>query len=74
MSRGHRFLRQAVAHAVQGEHLILYTREHEVPRMERALAEIQAGIENGPRPLPCDLSARRAQPFPLSTMSGEKNR
>ena len=33
-------------HAVQGEHLIRYTREHVVPRMERALAELSA--EAGP--------------------------
>jgi radical SAM superfamily enzyme YgiQ (UPF0313 family) len=57
MSRGRSHIRQAVAHAVKGEHLILYTREHLVPRMERALAEIQAGIEHGPRPLPSDRRA-----------------
>jgi hypothetical protein len=44
MSRGRSHLRQAVSHAVQGEHLILYTREHLVPRMERALAEIRATV------------------------------
>jgi radical SAM superfamily enzyme YgiQ (UPF0313 family) len=60
MSRGRGLLRQAVAHAVQGEHLILYTREQVVPRMERALAEIQVGIAHGPRPRPCGLSAPRA--------------
>jgi radical SAM superfamily enzyme YgiQ (UPF0313 family) len=59
-SRGRTLLRQAVAHAVQGEHLILYTRQHVLPRIERALAEIQAGIEPGPRPLPCDSSTPRA--------------
>jgi radical SAM superfamily enzyme YgiQ (UPF0313 family) len=37
-------MHQAIAHAVQGEHLILYTREHLIPRMERALAAIRAGI------------------------------
>jgi radical SAM superfamily enzyme YgiQ (UPF0313 family) len=42
MSRGRSHLRQAVSHAVQGEHLILYTREHLAPRMERALADIRA--------------------------------
>ena len=51
MFRGRSHLRQAVAHAVQGEHLILYTYEHVVPRMERALADIQADIEPDPRPL-----------------------
>lgn len=43
MSRSH--LRQAVAHAVQGEHLIAYTRKHLVPRMEQALREVEAGFE-----------------------------
>jgi radical SAM superfamily enzyme YgiQ (UPF0313 family) len=43
VSRGPRHVRQAVSHAVQGEHLILYTRDHVVPRMERALAELHAG-------------------------------
>jgi len=50
MLRGPRHIRQAVAHSVQGEHLILYTRDHVVPRMERALAEFDAGLEPGPRP------------------------
>ena len=56
MFRGRSHLRQAVAHAVQGEHLILYTHKHVVPRMERALAEIKAGIEPDPRPLSSDCS------------------
>ncbi len=60
MSRGRSHLRQAVAHAVQGEHLILYTRKHLVPRMERSLAENQAGIEHGTRPLLSDRRAPRA--------------
>jgi hypothetical protein len=34
----------------------LYTYEHVVPRMERALAEVHAGIEHDPRPLPSDCS------------------
>jgi radical SAM superfamily enzyme YgiQ (UPF0313 family) len=54
MFKGRSHIRQAVAHAVQGEHLILYTCEHVVPRMERALAEIKAGIEPDPRPLPSE--------------------
>ncbi|MHC4815303.1 MAG: B12-binding domain-containing radical SAM protein [Planctomycetota bacterium] len=45
--RGRSQIRQAVVHAVQGEHLISYTREHVVPRMERALAEVQTEIEHG---------------------------
>jgi radical SAM superfamily enzyme YgiQ (UPF0313 family) len=49
MRRGRARIRQAVAHSVQGEHLIRYTREHVVPRMERALAEIHAGMEHDPR-------------------------
>jgi radical SAM superfamily enzyme YgiQ (UPF0313 family) len=56
MLRGRSHIRQAVAHAVQGEHLILYTCEHVVPRMERALAEIQAGIGHDSSPLPPDCS------------------
>jgi hypothetical protein len=56
MLRGRSHLRQAVAHAVKGEHLILYTYEHVVPRIERALAEIHAGIEHAPRPLQFDRS------------------
>jgi hypothetical protein len=43
--RGQSKLRQAVVHAVQGEHLINYTREHVVPRMEAALAEARAEVE-----------------------------
>jgi radical SAM superfamily enzyme YgiQ (UPF0313 family) len=63
LARGRRQLRQAVAHAVQGEHFILYTREHLVPRMERALAELQAEIEHGPRSLRSDRKAPRAAAF-----------
>jgi radical SAM superfamily enzyme YgiQ (UPF0313 family) len=47
MLRGRGQIRQAVAHAVKGEHLILFTRKHVVPRMERALAKISAEIERG---------------------------
>ncbi|MBN2489813.1 MAG: B12-binding domain-containing radical SAM protein [Planctomycetes bacterium] len=54
MRRGRTHVRRAVAHAVQGEHLIRYTREHVVPRMERALAEIDAGTESDPRGLESD--------------------
>jgi radical SAM superfamily enzyme YgiQ (UPF0313 family) len=52
--RGH--LRQAVAHAVQGEHLIRYTHEHVLPRLEQALAEL--GTEAGGAIL--STSSRRA--------------
>jgi len=34
-------IRQAVVHAVQGEHLIRFTREHLMPRMERSIADIR---------------------------------
>ncbi len=40
--RGGTRVRQAVVHAVQGEHLILYTREHVLPRINAALAETRA--------------------------------
>ncbi|MFC1707468.1 DUF4070 domain-containing protein, partial [Planctomycetota bacterium] len=46
--RGRGRVRQAVAHAVQGEHLIWYTREHVLPRLERALAESQAETKDKP--------------------------
>ena len=54
--RGPSHIRQAVAHSIQGEHLILYTCEHVVPRMERALAELHAGIEQDPRQLQSDCN------------------
>lgn len=40
-------LRQAVVHAAQGEHLITFTREHVLPRLELALKETRAEIEAG---------------------------
>jgi radical SAM superfamily enzyme YgiQ (UPF0313 family) len=43
--RGRSKVRQAVVHAAQGEHLIRYTREQVVPRMEVALAEVRAEVE-----------------------------
>jgi len=52
ISKGAGHLRQAVAHAVQGEHLIIYTRKHLVPRMKRALAKIDAGVEHAAGSLP----------------------
>jgi G:T/U-mismatch repair DNA glycosylase len=42
--RGRSKVRQAAVHAVQGEHLINSTREHVVPRMEAALAEVRAEV------------------------------
>ena len=32
----------AIAHAIQGEHMIRYTREHVGPRLETALAQVRA--------------------------------
>jgi len=49
--RGRSKVRQAVVHAVQGEHLIMYTREHVVPRIERALADLQNEIKDASRVL-----------------------
>ena len=51
VKRGHKQIRQAVVHAVQGEHLIRYTREHVVPRIERAIAEVQAEAGRNPHQL-----------------------
>ena len=65
--RGRSHLRQAVAHAVQGEHLILYTRKHLLPRIEQALEELQAGLRRGPDPLPSDL--RVPQPAALASQA-----
>ncbi len=42
MRRGRAWVRQAVVHAVQGEHLIRYTRECVLPRLERALADLES--------------------------------
>jgi radical SAM superfamily enzyme YgiQ (UPF0313 family) len=43
--RGRSKIRQAVVHAAQGEHLIRYTHEHVVPRMEVAQTEARAEVE-----------------------------
>ncbi|MFH1468381.1 MAG: B12-binding domain-containing radical SAM protein [Pseudomonadota bacterium] len=40
--RGRAWIRQAVVHAVRGEHLIRYTWECVVPRLERALADLRS--------------------------------
>ena len=47
--RGRSKIRKAVVHAAQGEHLIRYTREHVVPRMEVALVATreQPGFARG---------------------------
>ena len=49
--RGRGRLREAVVHAVQGEHLIRYTREQVLPRMACALAAVSAD-EAAPAALP----------------------
>jgi radical SAM superfamily enzyme YgiQ (UPF0313 family) len=59
-SRGRSHIHRSVAHAVIGEHLIRYTRRHLVPRMKRALAELRAGIDLSPRPLPADRGVKQA--------------
>lgn len=46
IARGLGRLRQSVAHAVQGEHMIRYTREHVLPLMESAIAQAQIEIED----------------------------
>jgi radical SAM superfamily enzyme YgiQ (UPF0313 family) len=68
MLRGAGRIRQAVAHAIQGEHLICYTRETVVPRIERALAEIKAGIEHGARP----IRARARKPQGVTAFSAHE--
>ena len=70
--RGRSKIRHAVVYAVQGEHLIMYTREHVVPRMETALAEVQAEIDQGSHALRLDCKETR-QPSP-STDSNELRR
>jgi radical SAM superfamily enzyme YgiQ (UPF0313 family) len=41
LGRGHHALRRAFMFAIQGEHLIRYTEETVVPRIERALAQVR---------------------------------
>jgi radical SAM superfamily enzyme YgiQ (UPF0313 family) len=60
MLRGRSQIRQAVGLAVKGEHLILFTRKHVVPRMERALAEIPAEIERGSNSIQSDCEKPQA--------------
>ncbi|MHC5040246.1 MAG: B12-binding domain-containing radical SAM protein [Planctomycetota bacterium] len=54
ISRGRSHFRQAIGHAVQGEHLIRYTREYLVPRMEKALADVRIGKAPRLSPFPSD--------------------
>ena len=46
---GNAAIRFAIAHAVQGEHLIRYTEEHVLPRVRAALTRVRARSE--PRPV-----------------------
>lgn len=48
--RSPKYLRWAVTHAVQGEHLIRYTREDLLPSLEHGLAEIDAEAVSGEHP------------------------
>ncbi|MBW2529134.1 MAG: B12-binding domain-containing radical SAM protein [Deltaproteobacteria bacterium] len=66
MSKGRSHLRQAVAHAVQGEHLITYTRTHLVPRLERALGQLQAEFELR---APALLRAQQAEPASVESVA-----
>jgi len=49
--RAPRQLKWAVTHAVMGEHVVRYTEEHVLPRLERALAEVRADRHAAPRPV-----------------------
>ncbi len=62
-------IRQAVVLAVKGEHFISFTREHVTPRMERALAELQSGIEHDLRPVRPEGSQPQMAPTLLSFRS-----
>jgi hypothetical protein len=42
VTRGHHALRRAFMFAIQGEHLIRYTEETVIPRIERALSDVRA--------------------------------
>jgi radical SAM superfamily enzyme YgiQ (UPF0313 family) len=53
----------AVGHAVMGEHMIRYTREHVLPRIEAAIAELRAKVPASlPRQLPALAPARADDP------------
>ena len=60
MSLGRGHVRRAMAHAVQGEHLISYTQEHLLPRMQLALAHVGPVIASDPRPSEPALSPSAA--------------
>jgi radical SAM superfamily enzyme YgiQ (UPF0313 family) len=49
LRRGHHALRRAFTFAIQGEHLIRYTDETVVPRIDRALAEVLGAPERQAR-------------------------
>jgi hypothetical protein len=66
MLRGRSQIRQAVGLAVKGEHLILFTRKHVVPRMERALAEIPAEIERGSSSIQSDCEKPQVATAPVT--------
>lgn len=71
--RGRSKVRQAVVHAVQGEHLIRYTRGHVIPRIEAALAEVGAQDEarRSARPKPA-TTRRHIAPTPNSLRAGRR--
>ncbi|MCU0662201.1 MAG: DUF4070 domain-containing protein [Myxococcota bacterium] len=50
--------RQAVVHAVQGEHLIRYTDEHVLPRLARSLAELSTEAAHRVDAVPTPTNAR----------------
>lgn len=57
--RGRSRMRQSVVHVVQGEHLIRYTLEHVLPRIERSLAEVREERANASAVVP---TAPRSEP------------
>jgi radical SAM superfamily enzyme YgiQ (UPF0313 family) len=70
--RGAGRIRSAVTHAIQGEHLIRYTRELVIPRLERALAEIKTGMEHGPRTIQPSRGESLAEKALGSLRAGDK--
>jgi uncharacterized protein DUF4070 len=52
---------RAIELAIQGEHLIRYTREDVLPRLERALKSVPPAPAGGGRPLRAEVAA--AQPL-----------
>src|SRR3990170_3512792 len=43
LRRSPRYISWAISHALQGEHLVRYTREHVLPGLAEAVAELAAG-------------------------------